>query len=45
MTNSQTTTNIYPYQENAPFSEDPKYGMALERQNPRYVRFSVSYDY
>jgi len=43
--NGQTETNIYPYSVTAPYTTDPKYGLALVRQQPRYVQFGVSYDY
>jgi hypothetical protein len=43
--NSQTVTWIWPYQQSDAGFADPLYGAAVVRQNPRYLRFSLSYDY
>src|SRR5690606_16055455 len=43
--NEQAETNIYVRSESAPNVPNPRYGQALSTQEPRYVRFSVSYDY
>ena len=43
--NAKAETNIYVRSESAPNVPHPRYGQALATQEPRYVRFSVSYDY
>ena len=43
--NSQTVLNAYPYYQISPRTPDLLYGAALIRQLPRYVRFSLNYDY
>ncbi|BDU19139.1 Oar protein [Dyella sp. GSA-30] len=43
--NSQTILNAYPFYQISPGTPDPLYGSAVERQQPRYVRLSASYDY
>jgi hypothetical protein len=43
--NEKAETNIYVRSESAPNVPNPRYGQALATQEPRYVRFSVSYDY
>lgn len=43
--NSQTVTWIWPYQQSDAGFADPLYGAAVVRQNPRYLRFNLSYDY
>ena len=43
--NEKAETNIYVRSESAPNVPNPRYGQALATQEPRYVRFSISYDY
>ncbi len=43
--NSQTTLNAYPYFQVSPGTPDPLYGSVVVRQQPRYARLSITYDY
>jgi outer membrane receptor protein involved in Fe transport len=43
--NEKAETNIYVRSESSPNVPNPRYGQALATQAPRYVRFSVTYDY
>ena len=43
--NAQKPLNEYPYSQTDPGVADPQYGQAVVRQNPRYIRLGVSYDY
>ncbi|MHC1479852.1 TonB-dependent receptor [Frateuria aurantia] len=43
--NNQAVLNAYPYYQISPKTADPLYGAALIRQQPRYVRLSLNYDY
>jgi outer membrane receptor for ferrienterochelin and colicin len=43
--NEQRPTFLQPNSEQQAFTPNPLYGTALYREDPRYVRFSVSYDY
>lgn len=43
--NSETALFMYPRSEIKPGVENPLFGAATVRQKPRYLRFSVTYDY
>jgi len=43
--NEQRPIFLQPNSEQAPYSPNPLFGTALYREEPRYVRLSVSYDY
>jgi outer membrane receptor for ferrienterochelin and colicin len=43
--NEQRVTGVFPYSVTAGSTPNPLYGTATDRQLPRYVRLSVSYDY
>jgi outer membrane receptor for ferrienterochelin and colicin len=43
--NEQNAIFLQPNSENAPRTPNPLYGTALYREDPRYARLSVSYDY
>ena len=43
--NEQHPLNEYPASQTDPGVADPRFGQAVVRENPRYVRFGVSYDY
>ena len=43
--NEKARTNIYVRSSSAPNVPNPRYGQALSTQAPRFVRFSVNYDY
>ena len=45
VTNNRALLGIYPYRESTPYVENPLYGTPVALQTPRYVRFSVTYDY
>jgi outer membrane receptor for ferrienterochelin and colicin len=43
--NAQTPLQRYAFSENAPFSPNPLFNTVTIRQQPRYARLSVSYDF